>query len=135
MKKFSKLLLIALLSFSSMTAFAYDGDVSINSNEIQFSTSRFLEGNAVRIYATAVNHSNKDLLGVVRFYANDRQIGGDQPISIFANKTDDIFIDWTPLSWGTHLIKVKLMPWQADIDDPQQQSCNQRNFCSSRHRS
>lgn len=102
-----------------LTAFAaYTGDISINSRDIRFSTDTFLEGKSIRVYATAVNQSNLDLLGVVRFYANGSQIGGDQAISIFKNKTDDVFMNWVPLNYGEVKIAVKIFPWEPEIDDP-----------------
>lgn len=102
----------------SSTALAFSGDISINSQGITFSTQNFLEGRTARIYATAKNNSAKDLLGTIRYYDNDNQIGGDQPISIFAGSTDGVFIDWTPLSHGSHKIAVKIFPWQPELDDP-----------------
>ncbi|MBI4975104.1 thrombospondin type 3 repeat-containing protein [Candidatus Peregrinibacteria bacterium] len=105
--------------FFSQTAFAdYTGDISINSKDIRFSTDEFLEGKSIRIYATTENPSNKDLLGAVRFFDNGNQIKGDQAISIFRHKTDDVFIDWTPSIEGNHKISVKLYPWEPEIDDP-----------------
>jgi len=77
-----------------------------------------MEGKSARIYATVVNQSSLDLLGVVRFYANGNQIGGDQSISIFRNKTDDVFMDWVPLNYGDVKIAVKIFPWEPTIDDP-----------------
>ena len=101
----------------TLTALAYSGDLSINQQNIRFSSSSFMEGSPVRIYATTTNHSDKDLLGVVRFFDNDAQIGGDQAISLFAGKTDDVFVDWVPY-YGSHKIAVKIYPWEPDIDDP-----------------
>ncbi len=109
--------LLGIALFSNV-ALAASGDLAINSSNISFSNNSFLEGNTVRIYATASNNSGQDLLGVVRFYANDSQIGGDQPISLFANNTDGVFIDWTPLSYGNYKIAVKIFPWEPEIDDP-----------------
>ncbi len=111
------LIIVSFLALTS-TTFAYNGDIAINSQQIKFSTYNFLEGHTVRIYATASNNSGQDLLGIVRFFDNDKQVSSDQPISIFAGKTDDVFIDWTPLSPGTHKIAVKIFPWEAGNDDP-----------------
>jgi hypothetical protein len=108
---------ITLFVLSGTEAFAFSGDISINSKDINFSTTNFLEGSPTRIYATAENNSTKDLLGLVRFYDNENQIGADQAISIFAGKSDGVFIDWTP-SYGNHKIAVKIFPWQPEIDDP-----------------
>jgi len=116
-----KKILIAISSFLLLTttAFAaYTGDISINSSDLRFSKSFFLEGDTIRIYATAKNNSNQDLLGVVRFYDGSKQINGDQPISIFASKTDDVFIDWAPQTFGAHKISAKIFPWNTDIDNP-----------------
>ena len=101
----------------SLPAFAYSGDIAINSSNITFSVSTFLEGQPTRIYATASNNSSKDLLGTVRFFDNGNQIGADQPVSLFANGTDGIFIDWIP-SYGEHKIAVKIYAWENEIDDP-----------------
>ncbi|PIZ75162.1 hypothetical protein COY05_04720 [Candidatus Peregrinibacteria bacterium CG_4_10_14_0_2_um_filter_38_24] len=107
-----------LLTFP-LTAFAaYTGDISINSKDIRFSSNSFMEGKTIRIYATVTNQSNLDLLGVVRFYANGNQIGGDQAISIFKHKTDDVFMDWTALNYGSVKIAVKIFPWEPEIDNP-----------------
>jgi hypothetical protein len=119
MKKISKKLLTALILFviTGVSAFAYSGDISINQQNITFSNYDFAEGKTVRIYATVTNHSQKDLLGIVRFFDNGSQINGDQAISIFAGRTDDVFIDWSP-SYGGHKIAVKIYPWDSSIDDP-----------------
>ncbi len=120
MGKIAQIFAITVLSLAfPLTAFAaYTGDISINSKDIRFSSDTFMEGKTIRIYATAINQSNLDLLGVVRFYANGNQIGGDQAISIFRHKTDDIFMDFVPLNYGEVKIAVKIFPWEPDIDDP-----------------
>lgn len=112
----------ALLIALSLTAYAaYSGDISINQANIRFSNYDFMEGKTMRIYATVTNHSTQDLLGVVRFYDNDKQINGDQAISIFDGKTDDVFIDWSP-AFGSHRIGVRIYPWMPEIDDPSNNS-------------
>ncbi|PIR54881.1 hypothetical protein COU74_04040 [Candidatus Peregrinibacteria bacterium CG10_big_fil_rev_8_21_14_0_10_36_19] len=108
--------LACFISLTS-TVFAYTGDIAINQQNIRFSTSTFQEGQAVRIYASVSNNSSKDLLGVVKFYINDQQLGADQAISIFGNKTDDVFIDWVP-GYGSQKVAVKIFPWNPEIDDP-----------------
>ncbi len=118
--RFSLGLIISLsLSLFGQTAFAaYTGDLDINDSTITFSHYNFLEGYTTRIYASVSNKSSKDLLGVVRFFDNDKQVNGDQAISLFAGKTDDVFIDWTPLSPGLHKLAVKIFPYQPELDDP-----------------
>lgn len=112
------ILILSSFILLSTTAYAYTGDISINSSDLRFSKSYFLEGDPVRIYATTKNNSTQDLLGVVRFYDNGKQINGDQPISIFTNATDGVFIDWIPPSFGYHTIAAKIFPWNTDIDNP-----------------
>ncbi|MBU1992138.1 MAG: PKD domain-containing protein [Patescibacteria group bacterium] len=95
-------------------------DLSINPNAVRLSNSYILEGRSVRIYATSANSSTNDLLGTVKFINNTtgQQIGTDQPISVFAEKTDDVFVDWIPYVYGTYNISIKLVPWDIEIDDP-----------------
>ncbi len=108
--------LISFLTISNI-ALAYSGDIAIDKQDITFSTDNFTEGKKVRIYANASNNSNQDLLGVVRFYDSNGQIGGDQVISIFSRKTDGVFIDWQP-PYGKQNVTVKIFPWIPGIDDP-----------------
>jgi hypothetical protein len=124
-----KLLLAAVFLFLfSFTAFAYNGDISISNSDIRFSPNTILEGNTVRIYATVTNPSQKDLLGVVRFFDGETQINGDQAISIFAGKTDDVFLDWKPQSWGTRTITIRIVPWEPSIDDPNNNSVSEKIY-------
>lgn len=108
--------LISFLTISNI-ALAYSGDIAIDKQDITFSTNAFTEGRKIRIYANAANNSNQDLLGVVRFYDNKGQIGGDQVISIFSKKTDGVFIDWQP-PYGLQTVTVKIFPWLPALDDP-----------------
>jgi len=102
----------------STSTLAYTGDLSVTSQNIQFSSDYILQNHTIRIYATVTNNSNQDLLGVVRFYDNGSQISGDQAISVFKGSTDGVFIDWTPRAPGEHTVKVQLYPWQGEIDNP-----------------
>lgn len=116
--------LAGLTTFIAITQIAFaatNGDFAISNNDVTFSTDNFLEGKITRIYATVHNNSHQDLLGVVRFFDNGNQIGGDQPLSIFATKTDGVFVDWNP-NYGDQSIVVKIFPWQAKIDDPSNNS-------------
>ncbi|MBI2634339.1 PKD domain-containing protein [Candidatus Peregrinibacteria bacterium] len=107
---------------STSAAFAFTGDISIDTKDIVITPANILEGQKTRIYATAANQSAQDLLGVVRFFDNGRQIGADQPISIFTGKTDGVFIDWIPNIAGDHIIIVKIFPWEPDMDNPDNNS-------------
>jgi len=117
MKK-TLLTLGVFLLFSVPAYAAYTGDISINYAPIKFSEQYFLEGSNIRIYASTINSGNIDLLGTVRFFDNGKQIDGDQPVSIYVGKTDDVFVDWVPSTFGTHRISAKIYPTKPDIDNP-----------------
>jgi hypothetical protein len=114
---------VLLMSGLATTVFA-QAELALSAESIHFSQSTFLEGKSVRIYATIQNSSNMDLLGTVQFYdeSSNAQIGSDQTISIFAHKTDDVFIDWTPYFEGDHSILISIDPWKAEEDDPSNNS-------------
>ncbi|MBI5152585.1 thrombospondin type 3 repeat-containing protein [Candidatus Peregrinibacteria bacterium] len=121
MKKcFTLLFIFACLSaFPHLAYAAADGDLSISDNQVRFSTNKFIEGQTLRIYATVTNNSSKDLLGAVKFFdeTQNKQIDGDQPVSVFAEKTDDVFTDYK-LPAGTIKINVQVIPFQKEIDNP-----------------
>ncbi len=125
MKRGLTISLIALCVFSHISlggiAYAQDSaDLLLTPESVYFSQEVFLEGTPVTIYATIQNTSNQDLLGTVQFYneTTGSQIGSDQTVSVFSNKTDDIFIQWTPYQWGEHTINIIVDPWDSAGDDP-----------------
>jgi hypothetical protein len=128
MKNISKILLTILLGSILIpnTAFAYEGDISITSGSVQFSSTYITEGKKIRIYATASNTSTQDLLGTIQFFnkSTGNQIGSDQPISLFSERPDDVFVDWTPPVPGTYEIEAKIIPWETEIDNPSNNSAS-----------
>lgn len=123
MKKLSKLLVASTIIGTLIPNIAFanaEGDISMTTAAVRFSDNYLLEGKTVRIYATATNSGTKDLLGTVKFINENtgEQISSDQPISLFSEKTDDVFVDWTPKTYGTYKIAVKVVPWNPEIDDP-----------------
>jgi len=97
----------------------FNKDLSINPDGVN-TLNAVLVGKTVRIYATVTNNSNQDLFGVVKFYDENRQsfIGEDQPVSILAQKTDDVFVDWAGSYVGSHPISARVIPWDESGDDP-----------------
>ncbi len=96
-----------------ISAFAANGDLELVSGSLRFIPQNPMEGKQTRIYASIKNNSGDDLYGVVKF-SNKTQgvtIGGDQPISVFAGKTDDVFVDWNPTA-GEQSIGVSIIPSQ-----------------------
>lgn len=119
MKVQIKMTLLALTFFLlTPMAHAFEGDISISNNPLTLSAGEILEGQQIRIYASTTNSSSLDLLGVTRFYIDGAQIGADQAISIFSGRTDDIFIDWIPQTYGTHTLKAQIFPWEPEFDNP-----------------
>ncbi len=92
-------------------------DLVLPPNNIRVSSQNLLEGKTVRVYATVQNVGIKDLLGYVRFFDNEKQVSGDQPISVVALKDDTVFIDWTPSS-GEHTLAVRIYPFDKSEDNP-----------------
>jgi hypothetical protein len=105
---------------SNALAQSFGKDISINPNSVRLSTDRVLEGNAVRIYATITNNSGYDLRGNVQFQDQTagKQIGSDQTVSILANGSDDVFVDWIPYFEGIHHIQLSIDPWESSGDNP-----------------
>ncbi len=97
----------------------YNQDISIDSSGVRIE-SNILKGDLVRVYVTVHNNSSSDLSGVVKFYDEQAAafIGSDQTVSILAQGTDDVFIDWNADVTGQHPIAVRVVPWSADGDDP-----------------
>ncbi len=119
-----KLLCFAVFIFFVLTAFPvraqeFFKDISISPGDVRV-TDSVLKGDSVRVYVTVHNHSHFDLSGVVKFYDEKTSsfIEPDQPVSILAQNTDDVFVDWTADSVGNHPIAVRVVPWHSDGDDP-----------------
>lgn len=113
------ILTISLLISQHVYATDFSKDLSIDPASVQ-ALNEVLVGKTVRIYTTVSSNSTEDLFGVVKFYDENKKqfIGADQPISILAGKTDDVFVDWTGDSVGNHEISVRVVPWHSSGDDP-----------------
>jgi hypothetical protein len=98
---------------------SYNKDLSLEPNSVN-TVADILVGKTVRIYATVTNNSNQDLFGVVKFYDENKKsfVGEDQPVSVLAQKTDDVFIDWKGESVGNYPISIRVIPWNEEGDDP-----------------
>lgn len=112
------LLVSAGMSILSQAAYGASGDLAMDDSSVWFSSSQFLEGQSVRIWASVQNNSPSDLLGSVRFTSKDGTIDSDQAISALAGKTDEVFVDWIPPSYGEYVITVTVIPWDGTSDNP-----------------
>lgn len=103
----------------SAHAQAFSQDISISPGDIRM-PSNILKGGQARIYVTVRNNSSSDLSGVVKFYNEKTSsfLSADQPVSILAGKTDDVFIDFRADALGQNPIAVRVVPWIEEGDDP-----------------
>ena len=118
---FNRLLIIILALFWAVPAMAqeYSRDLSLEEGSVR-TESYVIVGTTVRIYATVINNSDQDLFGSVKFYDENRGefIGEDQPVSIIAGGTDDVFVDWQARSIGDYPISARVVPWDDEGDNP-----------------
>lgn len=116
---FLTILIIAGMSPQISHAQTFNKDLSLESGSVN-TVNDILVGRTIRIYATVTNNSNQDLFGIVKFYDENGKnfVGEDQPVSVIAKKTDDVFADWTGSSVGSHPISVRVIPWNEEGDNP-----------------
>ncbi len=112
-------ILLALFWAVPVIAQSYTGDLSLEEGSVR-TESYVIVGKTVRVYATVKNNSDQDLFGTVKFYDENRSkfIGEDQPVSVIVGGTDDVFIDWNASSIGDYPISVRVIPWEEDGDNP-----------------
>ena len=77
-------------------------DVSLNFADFSLSSGTIVEGQPVRVYASAKSNASIDTYGWITFYADGQTMGPAQPISIVRGNSDSVFIDWTP-SYGGYV--------------------------------
>lgn len=113
------IIFLALLWAVPAMAQDYAGDLALEEGSVR-TESYIIVGSTVRIYATVKNNSDQDLFGTVKFYDENRNkfIGEDQPVSVISNSTDDVFVDWNASSIGDYPISVRVIPWEEDGDNP-----------------
>ena len=118
--KIAHSVLIMMLFFVT-PAFAQDfnQDLSISSEDVHV-PQNILKGRQIRIYVTVHNSSQTDLSGVVKFYDEriSQFIAADQPVSVLAEKTDDVYVDWSSDLTGEHTIAIRVVPWNEEGDNP-----------------
>lgn len=109
-------LLLGLLTTTPTLAQDAGGDLSIESIQAKESV---ISGKQVNLYATVKNNSDKDLLGTVKFYDETKGafVGGDEPVSIVAGGTDEVFVSWKAEEVGNKTISARVVPWENQGDD------------------
>lgn len=111
--------LIVLLWAVPVLAQDFTADLSLEPGSVR-TESNVIVGKTVRIYASVKNNSGQDLFGTVKFYdeKHGEFIGEDQPVSVIANNTDDVFVDWNAKSVGEFPISARVIPWEEAGDNP-----------------
>ncbi len=122
------ILALAIFLFPIGIANAISGDLVLYESNVTFNNSFFVEGTNIRIKATVQNNSPNDLLGSVRFQTQDGTFGSDQPISALGGKNDDVFIDFTPPSYGYYDLTITVIPWDNSDDNPNNNTVNKRIY-------
>lgn len=115
----SFVIFLALVWALPVLAQDYNADLSLEEGSVR-TESYIIVGKTVRIYATVKNNSSQDLFGTVKFYDENRNkfIGEDQPVSVIAGGTDDVFVDWEAKSIGDYPISARVIPWDENGDNP-----------------
>lgn len=116
---FLALALMVFLGNPLVHAADFPKDLSIAAADVNV-PGNLITGQSAKLYVTVHNNSKSDLAGVVKFFdeKTGQFIGSDQPISAVAGKTDDVFIDWSSDQLGDHPIAVRIVPWDAAGDNP-----------------
>lgn len=119
MKRFAFLVLGGLLLASP--AFAALHDLQIGSEDITLDPVNPIAKQQVRIYATVHNVGTSDTEAAIEFYDGDRKIGS-KAVSVRAGgRPDEMWMLWTPMSEGNHLLRVRLV---SDSDTPDENADN-----------
>lgn len=115
--RFISLFLLVLLASPVLADFSQD--LSLGAGDLRAPAS-VIQGQTVRIYATVHDNSSSDLTGTVKFYDENTQsfVGENQPTTVVAGRTDDVFVDFTGVAAGLHTIAVRVIPWLSEGDDP-----------------
>ncbi len=104
------LLSCALLGFGPASTLAASFDASLTSDDISLAKGQFpTERQPIRLYATLTNAGTEDIEGLVRFFEDDRFIGGKVFSLRSGTRPEDAWVLWTPSSPGEHTIRVEIV--------------------------
>ncbi len=93
-----------------MTAQAASFDASVTRDDISLAKGQFpTERQPIRLYATLTNAGTEDIEGLVRFFEDDRFIGGKVFSLRSGTRPEDAWVLWTPSSPGEHTIRVEIV--------------------------
>ncbi|GEM_PF-2896644 len=116
---------IAFLVFGSILlaqpVFAALHDLQIAPEDIVLDPANPIVNQQMRIYATVHNVGDKDTEASIEFFDGDRKIGS-KAVSVRAGgRPDEMWMLWTPVNEGGHVMHVHLV---SDSDTPDENSAN-----------
>lgn len=90
-----KFILASIILFFAPTAVLASADLSIDPQDIRFSTDTLTAGDEIRIYAKVYNIGDQDVSGYVSFYQGSTLIDDSLVISLPANGSpEEVYIDF-----------------------------------------
>ncbi|MCT4592183.1 MAG: PKD domain-containing protein [Candidatus Gracilibacteria bacterium] len=95
-------------------------DLFIDKTKIRFEPENPIVQQKTRIFIEIKNTSNEDTRGVVKIYdeLDATFIGQDQNFTVLRNAEAFVFADFVPNAQGVHNLSVRLMPWDENINNP-----------------
>lgn len=119
---YKKLFIFIVLAASYWLLVPLDASASIDDvyfveGSIKFKPENPIEGQNVRLYAVVKNDTQEDVKGTVIFKADGKQYGDPQPVSLFANSEDGVFID---VSFSEGLKKIKAYVTDTNLVEKQE---------------
>ena len=109
-------------------AAAASEDVALEPGSVTISPAAPLAGDNARLYVIVKNVGNADTHALVRARDGSRAIGADQPVTLVQGAQTKIFFDWTNVTYGDHILSIKVLPWNAELDNPTNNSLAQPLF-------
>lgn len=120
MKKRALLFIFAgMLLASPSWAALYD--LQLSSEDIVLQPRYPIAKQPVRIYATVQNLGERDTEATIEFFDGERKIGSKFVSVRTGGRPDEVWLEWTPMSEGDHLLRVRLV---SDSDTPDEDLTN-----------
>ncbi len=96
-------------------------DLQLSSEDIVLQPRYPIAKQPVRIYATVQNLGERDTEATIEFFDGERKIGSKFVSVRTGGRPDEVWLEWTPMSEGDHLLRVRLV---SDSDTPDEDLSN-----------
>ncbi|MDD3066768.1 MAG: PKD domain-containing protein [Candidatus Gracilibacteria bacterium] len=109
---------VALLLLPISAFAAFNNDLSIADDDLVIKPKAgVVAGQIIKLYVTARNNGDKDLIGTVKFFVDGNQVTTDQPVSVKQGSIpDEVFVNWVAIA-GNHKVSAQVYPYDAEGDD------------------